>query len=347
MPSQTATVQLTDNPTPPNPTASPSHPAPVHYDLLTAWLLDPIFSFEQWALSQGGKESSMRVKKSMWGKFCRWMGKQNIPLDYCTAKNIEGFFKEESITKEQRYRYIFLIETIYFHLRSIGLTLNKNPGQEASFARLGTGLNDDMRFFSEQERELILKGLRAVWGNQKEKKDEKENRWQIIRDAALIGVIWGGGLRVMEAGDLSVNCTLDNGGVIIEALGEVAEHQVELLPIGIEALAVWQPRRARLVGYGDKLFPPDAIRRRDDVVAPIKMDPSNIYRRVRTMLEDFGLTGTRISPQTLRNTYAAIRIEQGWTDPVIMANMGLIEDTTVPHMRLDHRTWRLGNSEKT
>lgn len=338
-------VQLTDN-TPPTTQQDTPHLSPNiaanHFGLLHAWLTDPVYSFEQWAQTHEVKQSTVKVKKSMWGKFCRWMQHNAIPLDYCTAQHIEGFFKEAVIQKEHRYRYIMLIELVYSHLRAIGLSINQNPGQEAAFAHLGKGMNDDMQFFTPAERVLIETRLRAIW-NEEEKEEKskkgKAKRWE-LRDAAMIGVIFGGGLRVMEACEMSVNCTIEGGRVTVPAIGLIPERQVELLPVGIEAMNAWQGKRKLLdAQFGDCLFPPDMAYRRNEGVALPKLHPSNVYRRVRTMLESFGLSGSRIAPQTLRNTYAAIRIEQGWNDPLIMAHMGFIEDTTVPHMRRDHKIW--------
>ena len=310
---------------------------------LQLWFCEPTKAFNDWVLTHQIKDSTRKVKGAMWGKFCRWMSENGLKIEHCTDKQIAAFFKDEGILKEQRYRYIMLIELVYAFLISLGLSL-RNPGQEASYAHLGDGSNDQMRFFTQDERALIEAGVRRMLVDglesvDKEERLDRKDRWSLQRDAALIGVLWGGGLRVSEVCELSVNCTLEDGVLVIPSSGQIQEHRTQLLPLASDALAVWLPVRKSLSGVGHQLFPPDASRRRHDVVAALRMHPSNVFRRVNALLKTFGLSGPRITPQTLRNTFAAVRIEQGWNDGMIMSSMGLVEDTTLMHMREKYKVW--------
>ena len=331
-------VQLTDSTTTQNhiKTTDIDQERMVSFDILRYWFSDPVPAFEQWMSSTLIKPSTLNVKRSMWGKFCRWMNQNNISISDCLSEHIRTFFDDEEIKKEHRRRYIKLIESIYEHLRQIGLNIPQNPGRDASYKRMGKGRNDDMKFFGQKETEQIIECLRSFWllGNT----NKTSARWQIKRDTAIIGLVLGGGLRVNEVGEMSVNCTLNKGVLYVESLGDVMAHFAELLPIGIEALDAWLPVRSTLKISGDVLFPPDVTRRPHGVsAAPIILDHSNIYRRVNRMLKAFGITGKRITPQTLRNTYAGSLIKEGWGNTRIMSSMGLVEDTTVHHIRNNYK----------
>ena len=313
---------------------------------LRCWMNDGEKAFDEWVVILDLKISSQRVKASMWVKFYRWMMGKGVGLDRCTKAHIESFFKEAKIRKEQRYRYIRLLEQVYAHLIFLGLSM-KNPGQEASYARLGEGANDPMQFFGEDDRAKMARGLRGILGEcleskeSQEREDSQESDWALVRDAALCGVLWGGGLRVSEVGKLSVNCTYDADVLIVPAAAPIPEHRAQLFPIATLALNTWVPMRQSLKIDSHALFPPDLSRRRDSLPTPSEfMHPSNIYRRVNALLKRFGLSGKRISPQTLRNTYAAMGIEAGWTNGMIMSSMALVEDTTLIHLRSKHKVWQ-------
>lgn len=329
-------VQLTDN----NPTST-TPPRPPHAvvgsDTLGSWLSHPSESFERWTATHPLKESTKKVKGAMWNKFARWMGKSGIRLDWCTPHHLSSFFKDERITKAQRQRYIRLIEQIYTHLIALGLDLD-NPGQEAGYARLGAGSNDDKRFFTSSERLMILEGMERVRGDveERKKREKGKDQWPVLRDMAMIGVMWGGGLRVSEVCHFPVNCTSEEW-IDVPSFGDVPAHRAHLLPVGVEALRLWLPVRLSLSVESDLLFPPDASRRRHGYHPPAAMHPASVFRRVAGHLKAFGVEGHRVSPQTLRNTYGAMLIEAGADDGTIMANMGLAADFTVPRMRESHK----------
>lgn len=320
--------------------ASDSYPG----ETLDLWFSDPSKSFERWTARLSMKDSSRKVKRSMWNKFSRWMYENRVALDECTVKKIENFLEEEEITKEQRYRYIKLIDDVYAHLIFLGLPFDANPGTEAMAAGKARGQNALMCFFDQPARDAIASGLRAIYQEAKTSQErlEKISYLQKLRDAAMIGVQWGGGLRVSEVMNMTVNCTYEDGQLHIDAHDLIGAHRAELMDIGKEALEIWLPIRNRLNSrYGDdKLFPPDKKRRNHQVdYPPDRLHPANVYKRVRTLLNRFGVKGVRVSPQTLRNTFGAMRIEEGWNDILIMSSMGLRDEATMQRMRNEHSLW--------
>ena len=64
-----------------------------------------------------------------------------------------------------------------------------------------------------------------------------------------------------------------------------------------------------------------------------RMHVSSIFRRIQSVLEDAGVTGSRASPQTLRNTYAALLIEGGASTMELVTCLGLSTDMTAQRIR--------------
>jgi len=319
-------------------------------ETLQAWLSHPTESFARWLATQKYEESSRKIYRSMWAKFSRWMKEGGYQLDSCSSQHISIFLDGAELYRAHRQRYVRLIERVYTHLFSLGLRID-NPGQEAGYAHVGAGLNDPMRCLDQEERSLLFTGLRSIWGaGQSSEEDQKEKTWALIRDAAMIGVITGGGAKISEVGQLTVNCSSEDGWLVIPP-GKVDEHRAPLLPIGEEALAVWARVRAGLGFGGRVLFPADVSRRRDGLNGPFQtMHPATIYRRINALFKRFGIDQTRAithdegatlrnGGQTLRNTYAATLFERDEPDEVIAEALGLYADFSVPRLRDAHTKW--------
>lgn len=336
----------------PNPISRP--PTPEDPETLESWLSWPTESFSLWLAGQQYEESSRKVYKSMWGKFVRWLRANDHQLQFCSSQFISTFLDAADLHRAHRQRYVRLIEKIYAHLDSLGLRID-NPGQEAGYSHVGAGLNDSMRCLTLEEREILFTGLRSIWGaGESSEENQKEKSWALIRDAAMIGVITGGGVKLSEVAQLTVNRSLDREFLLVPGRkGE--ERRAPLLPIGEEALAVWASWRARLGFGGRVLFPADVSRRKLGHNGPFQtMPPKQIYRRIKALFERFGIDQTRMElaeatnkeevtlrngGQTLRNTYAAILIERGETDEVIAEALGLYADFSVPRLRDAHSKW--------
>jgi integrase len=105
------------------------------------------------------------------------------------------------------------------------------------------------------------------------------------------------------------------------ANGPIPYHESILLPEGRKSFSTWLEYRRTAGIAGTVLFPSD------DLGEP--MHQASIYRRVRRVIEEAlesaGLTlpESRLSPQTLRNTYAGLLIDMGCTDREIMECMGI------------------------
>ncbi|MGO4305555.1 tyrosine-type recombinase/integrase [Cupriavidus sp. RAF12] len=133
------------------------------------------------------------------------------------------------------------------------------------------------------------------------------HQWRECRDLALLAVFYGAGVKVSQARRLKRNAIAKSCNFVRVSQGPV-NHDVfvEILATSRRALAQWVRLLGRLKVPGECLFP----------VAPDgrPMHASSIFRRVRMRLEQIGIAEgqvDRLSPQTLRNTYAAIRLDRG------------------------------------
>ncbi len=124
-----------------------------------------------------------------------------------------------------------------------------------------------------------------------------------LRDRAVLELLYGSGLRVAEVCGLSLD-RVDLGRERVLVLGKGAkEREVPLSEFAVAALAEWLERgRSHLApeGSGAMFF-----NRRKHPLAP---------RDVRAMVEKYGdrvLSGRRVSPHTLRHSFATHLLEGG------------------------------------
>jgi integrase/recombinase XerC len=126
-----------------------------------------------------------------------------------------------------------------------------------------------------------------------------------LRDRAILEVMYGSGLRVGEVAGLSVGSVdLDRARVLVLGKG-AKEREVPLSEHAIEALrrylSLGRPHLAPAGMASDALF----FNRRGRPIGP---------RDVRSMVEQYGariLVGRRVTPHTLRHSFATHLLEGG------------------------------------
>lgn len=347
----------------PNLTSDFSHSRGL-FDHLPNWLDDPVATYTAWLEVHPLEDSSREVKEFMWGNWCRWMAKKGLRLDRIGPHHLTEFCEEEEkvpdpeeseeeeekkrepkkqkIRKGQRQRYLRMIELVYIHLSLLGLSI-KNPGSEAGKARLGKEKNDPTVFLTHAEKEKVDQVIRTwlampvedsaespIKGREeKKRRGRKKQQWVRVRDAAVCGVMIGGGATVYATERMTVSCTnKDAPGQIALPCKGGADYLAMLMPIGQEAIECWLRQRKELgAGFGKHLFPADARARinPDTFTGTAGMSPSAIFRAVRGLFTEAGITGARACGQTLRNTYGATLVDLGLTPDEIAANMGFVE----------------------
>ena len=345
-------------------------PTPIAPSLALAdWLADPYVSFARELINPLWAPSTHRVYCAMWGKFTTWLNTHHLRLHDCSATDIQTFLdtslpnnirtpgktkterdlilKEHKERKEQRNRYVRLIERVYTHLLDKGLYV-QNPGSDAGKSRVGAGKNESTKFLSSRECELLFGDIRTFLDlSIPEILDptviEDARQWAGARDLCLAGVMVGCGVRVEEVGRLTVNCTIqyDSGDeglphIVIPGAPGVKSREALCFPIAEMALAAWMKWRNLLPTIQDvpTLFPADLrLRRHDQLKDDPAMHPSSVFRRISKVLTAAGITGNRVGGQTLRNTYASMLVEAECTDLEIMEAMGLQTSRSVLRLR--------------
>ena len=123
-----------------------------------------------------------------------------------------------------------------------------------------------------------------------------------LRDRAILELMYGSGLRVSEVAGVTVDrVDLDRGRVTVVGKGD-KEREVPLGDPARQAVVAWLTVRSVLApGEGDELF----INRRGRPIGP---------RDIRRLVGRYGraaLSGRRVTPHTLRHTFATHLLEGG------------------------------------
>lgn len=323
------------------------------FDASQEWLTSPVLAFSSWLSSFDGDEkkrlrpASKTVYISMWSKFTRYLVEQGIGLGDCRSQHIAHFLDHVGLEKHHRQRYVRLIERTFVHLIEIQVAAH-NPGSKAGYERVGKGSNDPTRFLTADERQRLFDKLQMVLIQSAGLEGNEGNPqfWLTLRDAVIASTMAGAGLKVSELVTLTVNCTSQKGKLVVpDEFGQ--KHAARLLPIAEDALSAWWPWRERMAGGSELVFPADMKRRRNDQQRKTAaMHSATVYRRVAALLEDVGVTGERACCQTLRNTYAAILIEQGASDAELSESLGLYVDLSAQRMREAYLQWQKRSAGK-
>ncbi|MFB0936454.1 MAG: tyrosine-type recombinase/integrase [Propionivibrio sp.] len=327
---------------------------------LADWLSDPLNTYAAWTLSHPGEESTRKVKNFMWGKWCRYMAQHSLRLNTVDFRYLGDFFEKGEIAKAQRHRYTRLIERVYLHLSSLGLSL-ENPATRAAVNKMAKGANDPTAFLSEIEQAKVEKVIRSRFtegligsvaqleeSKDKKKKRKKKRDWMRVRDAALCGAMMGGGATVFAAERMTVSCTDCTEGRISLPKKGGPDYEAVLLPLGHDVLDWWLERRRHVhADFANILFPADAgSRRRPETFSDTRsLSPSSIFRAVQNVLAEAGITGARACGQTLRNTYAATLIRADITDEDLRAYMGFADITSAIRLRAAWTAFQIGATD--
>ena len=253
---------------------------------------------------------------------------------------------------EHRQRYVRLIERTYDYLRDeLGLNW-LNPGREAALSKMGAGQNAPMQFLEAAACQAIFNAIhrfleQSIPTEVDPDSIEWARQWGAARDMALVGTLVGTGLRVEEVHRLSVNCTLlrNSNPEVAEVFPDCLQvpgrpgdqgRKALCLPFVRQCLTSWLHWRALMpwATQCDALFPADIRMRRSEHQGKSEaMHPATLFRAVSRVLNFYGITGARVGAQTLRNTYAALLLEVGCSDHLLMETLGLKSPLSVFRLR--------------
>lgn len=136
-----------------------------------------------------------------------------------------------------------------------------------------------------------------------------------VRDRALITLLYSSGLRLGEVCDLTVS-DIDSARMLIhirQAKGH-KDRYVPLSPIALEILREWWRKSARQERPTGLLFP-----RRADPTRPI--DRRSVQRALKIAVRRTSIQ-KRVSPRTLRHSFATHLMEQGMNLRIIQILLG-------------------------
>jgi integrase len=296
--------------------------------------VDADLVFEWWLTQYVSSEESAKIYRFMWHKWRRWARDRAIPCQRWSHQHLERFLDEADLHKAHRQRYERLIERV---LQSSDGFVPDLPGTLQGVAReqFRAEGNAPTLFLSRADREIIEQYLGEI-PPLPSRLTFNAHQWRECRDPALVAVFYGAGVKVSQVRRVERNAIAKSRNVIRLTRGpDDHEDSVEILAVTRRTLAQWLRLLGGLKVPGEYLFPAA----RDGK----PMHAASVFRRVRLQLEQIGIAEEvvhRLSPQTLRNTYAAIRLDRGDHIETVGAALGL-QDTVSPlRLKRAYLAWR-------
>ncbi|WP_454738841.1 tyrosine-type recombinase/integrase [Cupriavidus necator] len=308
---------------------------------LAAWRDQPERAFDGWLARHGFRHGTSVVYRAMWGKLLRWSAERGLPPLSWSAQQIGEFLDAQQLHKSHRYRYTRLIERVFHHLAQLREGMH-NPGSQAVRAHLADGENDPTAFLLPGERDLLVARILGPGGMPMpgdERTAASPTQWKRARDTALLAVLLGGGLKVAEARALRVDA-VDDGAPGRMALRMVRPdngraYTVPLFSLAHAPLRTWLALREASGTLGSLVFPA--------MPAGRPMHAASVYRRVEILLDEAGILAgrsERASPQTLRNTCAAMHFDAGTAPAEVAQCLGMRDLESGWRLRAAYEAWQ-------
>ncbi|MBO5997460.1 MAG: tyrosine recombinase XerC [Alphaproteobacteria bacterium] len=136
--------------------------------------------------------------------------------------------------------------------------------------------------------------LHAAYGAQKEK-------WQGLRDVALLTLLYGCGLRISEALGLTVGQWRKSGDALVIRGKGNKERLVPVLGLVKKAMSAYLKERAFEISDNSPLF----VGARGE-----QINPGVVQRQIRRLRRELGLPET-VTPHALRHSFATHLLEAG------------------------------------
>ncbi|BCL75282.1 integrase [Jeongeupia sp. HS-3] len=277
------------------------------------------------------RSSSADVYRAQWHKFIAWLEANQLSLRQLSAAQLVQFLGSlTDVKRQQRDRYLRIIERIFDFLA--GETPDpSNPARVAirlqaeQWRRVHS--NDDTGFLSRNECADLCAWLAVPVGA-----DTELGLWRQQRDRALVAVLLGAGLKLAEAQRL----TIDSLAFLTPCILSLKRDDQPTRQVALQAFAVphlngWLIQRQHAGTAGDLVFPADLDGR--------MMHPATILRATRSQVAASGIATLhpeRISPQTLRNSFAASLFEQGEAMTSVARQLGFVHSVSAERL---HTAW--------
>ncbi|MGI4861854.1 MAG: tyrosine-type recombinase/integrase [Janthinobacterium lividum] len=317
----------------------------MHSDLFNQssadWAVDPRKTFDAWLASRNFRGSSADVYRAQFNHFLDWLGERGKTLMSTEPSLIDEFVGTLDVKRQQRARYLRIMERVFDDMFQEAASAG-NPARPVARSVdapwTDTRSNAPTGFLSESERERFWSELaRAVDDAIEDTAAARQPmHWRDVRDRALAALILGCGLKLSEAETLKQRCVLsDSARVLVEAADPRYSRHVPVPPLAMRIIERWLAARMLAEVSGDLVFPAGRGGK--------PMHKATVLRAIDELVERAGLLGVRtarISPQTLRNAYAATLFEAGESDELLAERLGFAQLVSSKRLRTAWLDWQ-------
>jgi site-specific recombinase XerD len=295
------------------------------------WVRDPRKAFDAWLVSQAFRRSSAEVYRAQWGHFIDWLELTRQPLLEVDEHAIITFLTGLEAKKQQRARYLRLIERVFDHL--LAKRSAPNPARRAVLTRDATWPetddNEPTGFLTRSERTRLIAQLETSLPSL-----TPGAYWREARDRALCAVFLGAGLKLGEAQALKLGALLDDAWILVEAEDPRFSRRTRLAPFARPVMAMWLRLREAAGIPGQLVFPSSSRGSR--------MHKATVLRGIDAQVEMAGIAESRqarASPQTMRNTFAASLFEAGESPELVAQWLGYSQLLSAQRLLASWKAW--------
>ncbi|MCY0385875.1 tyrosine-type recombinase/integrase [Robbsia sp. Bb-Pol-6] len=335
----------------------------MHSDLFNQssadWAVDPRRTFDAWLASRHFRGSSADVYRAQFNHFLDWLGERGKTLMSTEPSLIDEFVGTLDVKRQQRARYLRIMERVFDDMFQEAATAG-NPARPVARSVdapwTDTRSNAPTGFLSDGERDRLWRELaRAVEEDVTAMADAADGKdaahapagkgradprqpmhWRDVRDRALAALMLGCGLKLSEAETLTWRCVLTGDArVLVEAADPRYSRYVPVPPLALHIVERWFAARALAEVGGDLVFPAGRGGK--------PMHKATVLRAIDELVARAGLLGVRtarISPQTLRNAYAATLFEAGEPDELLAERLGFAQLVSSRRLRTAWLDWQ-------
>ncbi|MGI4984198.1 MAG: tyrosine-type recombinase/integrase [Janthinobacterium lividum] len=321
------------------------------------WAVDPRKTFDAWLASRNFRGSSADVYRAQFNHFLDWLGERGRTLMSTEPSLIDEFVGTLDVKRQQRARYLRIMERVFDDMFQEAASAG-NPARPVARSVdapwTDTRSNAPTGFLSESERErfwgelaravdddAVDAGDTAAAGARHADASRQPMHWRDVRDRALAALMLGCGLKLSEAETLPLRCILHSdtrsadARVLVEAADPRYSRHVPVPPLALRIVERWLAARALAEVGGDLVFPAGRGGK--------PMHKATVLRAIDELVERAGLLGVRtarISPQTLRNAYAATLFEAGESDELLAERLGFAQLVSSKRLRAAWLEWQ-------
>lgn len=321
---------------------------------------EAIILFEKWMDSQHPpfRLSSKRIYQVLWRRFLEWLPTQRLNISTVNEVHIATFLSSlEDTNRQQRERYQLVILRAYEALQAqIPALINPTASQQLQDMHAtswrDSSSNQSKQFLSPEQCHEIIEMLEA---EQQRLALEHHSLtaaalWKAHRNAAVIALLLGCGLKALEVLSLRIDSLhnnedgeycLDTGCFISFTLQEQlalnrsdpqdstihayiqdygGKHRVLTLPEwALPVVLSWKQRLVHATGH-QLLFPSNRVP--SEFRSKETMNPATLARIVAGWGNEHGFSG--LTAQKLRNSYGGLMIEEGASLSDLDSHMGFV-----------------------